>query len=214
MARLDEGEQVQQAEACLQVMEQNKERSFCQHKAPLLEKEIEQTKETRKKVAKTETTFLKERKEAQEALGELVKKTREYAEMTKIELPHVEDVRGLGSPENLAEKEEYVMVVQEVIDTHAADLYFSAEALDLLGALEQKYAEEAEEATEAKEKYHQAVAEKDGALSKMSLRVRQVKRFVRTSFGVRSRQYQSLKDSAFHQAPRPSTPQQPPTPPT
>ncbi|HAA56450.1 MAG TPA: hypothetical protein DCE42_16915 [Myxococcales bacterium] len=193
-----ESQKIQQAKACLLVLGAHPEDVFCQHKHPILEKQIKDTESSLAQIAAIDGEWRRERIESNAALEVLTERALYFGDLLKMELPHLEVVQSLNTPKNLTEKELYADAVIEVIISNQ-QLYFSEQALDELLVLEAAFDKEQGEADDIKELYHQYVREKNNNIESISKLVNDTKRFTRRKFGVNSRQYQSIKNSMFVQ---------------
>jgi ribosomal protein L17 len=204
---MKEMEQLEQASACLEVVQNNQSHSFFKHRKDKLTTELKKAKEARQELQRLETSLARERTEANNALEKLMERALYHGQVVKLELPHVEVARDLRLPQNRAQKEAYVDLLLEILDDEQSNstAYFVSEALTELQPLEKAYNKEQAEFLDANENYYRKVGEKDATMAVLQQRVREVKRFTRSIFGLRSREYQSIKDNMFRRKrPKPS----------
>ena len=204
-----ESRKIQQAKACLLILKSNANDIFCKHKLTILENAIKQAEYTFAQLTALDAQWRKERRESNKALSTLTKRSLYYSELLKMELPHLDVIRSLEPPTNLAEEEYFADSIIEVIANNP-DLYFAQEGLDELLVLESAFDKEQEEADSIKEVYHQFVQEKNKQLTNLEKHINDTKRFTRRSFGRTSRQYQSIKNAMFTR--KSTTPKTEPTP--
>jgi len=215
---MDDLSRVDQGKVCAKILKEDVQNSFSKHRLPILGKQIEDTEQALVDLAKKEAEFTRERLESNASLENLMKEALHYGDQVKEELPHVESVKRLQTdPRNLSQKQAYVDVVIELIDTYKDELYFGVEALDKLEKLDQAQDKELREAIEAEDNYRAAVVYKNASVEQLLGSIRRVKRFVRRNHGIQSKPYQSIKDSNFKKSKRKkkeevTTPQASPTP--
>ncbi|MBU54418.1 MAG: hypothetical protein CL920_37445 [Deltaproteobacteria bacterium] len=190
-------EKIAQAKACQLVLQHHPEHIFCRYNGPKLQGLTDSVESAIALANTSEGRWKRELHESNEALNSAYEKAAYYGNMLSIEAPYLEKVKSLKTPSNMLEKAAYLAAVTQLVNDHKQDLYFADEALDVLAPLESTFKKETDESKHAKEEYHQAVSLKDESIVELDELVKRIKRFVRHTFGIQSRQFQSLKNDVF-----------------
>ena len=186
-----------QGKACIEVGQEEKGNPFFARYGPMVEDAVTGYADDLKAIGSTEAAMRLESDQSRAACKKLNERVTYHLGMVTIEMPHL-DRTSLGDiPGNRGEILLFVDSFIEMVEEQGAELYNREEVLDEMGVLENDARTELDESSDAEELFHKAVAQKNGSREKLRTVIRVFKAGARRVHGVKSRQYRTLRDSAF-----------------